>query len=106
MYDHKEIKFFLPTDPNHSHCDILYNHETEPTHLNIGHGVCSDKLHNFKKGQRISIKQRPNKKKIPVLRVTGPFLNLLLKPRIFSGFLEKINTILCILKGEYAFQNE
>ena len=32
---------------------------------------------------------RPNKK-IPVLRVTRPYLNLLVKPRIFSGFLENI----------------
>ena len=38
-------------------------------------------------------------KKIPVFRVTRPYLNLLVKPRIFSGFLEK-NIILCILKGK------
>ena len=38
-------------------------------------------------------------KKIPVFRVTRPYLNLLVKPRFFSGFMEK-NIILCILKGE------
>ena len=32
---------------------------------------------------------RPNRK-LPVFRVTRPYLNLLLNPRIFSGFLEKI----------------
>ena len=32
---------------------------------------------------------RPNKK-IPLLRVTRPCLNLLEKPRFFSGFVEKI----------------
>ena len=32
---------------------------------------------------------RPNKK-IPVFWVTRPYLNLLVKRRIFSGFLEKI----------------
>ena len=41
---------------------------------------------------------RPNKK-IPVFRVTRPYLNLLVKPRNFSVFLEK-NIILC-----NAFQN-
>ena len=30
-------------------------------------------------------------KKIPVFRVTRPYLNLLLKPRFFLGFLEKLN---------------
>ena len=44
---------------------------------------------------RVSI--RPNKK-IPEFRVTRPYLNLLMTPRIFSGFLEK-KIILCILKG-------
>ena len=39
---------------------------------------------------------RPNKKN-PVFRVTQPYLNLLVKRRIFLGFLEK-NIILCILK--------
>ena len=29
-------------------------------------------------------------KKIPVFRVSQPYLNLLVKPRIFSGFLAKI----------------
>ena len=32
---------------------------------------------------------RPNEK-ISVLRVTRPYLNLMMKPRIFSGFLEKV----------------
>ena len=45
---------------------------------------------------------RPNKK-IPVFRLTLPNLNLLVKPRIFSGFLVK-NIILCILKGEMPFK--
>ena len=40
---------------------------------------------------------RPNKKNIVVFRVTGPYLNLLVKPRIFSGFIQK-NITLCILK--------
>ena len=45
---------------------------------------------------------RPNKK-IPVFRVIPLYLNLLVKPRIFSGFLEK-NIILCILKGKMSFK--
>ena len=45
---------------------------------------------------------RPNKK-IHVLRVTRPYINLLVKPRIFSGFLGK-NIILCILKGKLPFK--
>ena len=32
---------------------------------------------------------RPNKK-IPVFRITQPYLNLLVKPRLLSGFKEKI----------------
>ena len=40
----------------------------------------------------------PNKK-IPVFGVTGLYLNLLVKPSFFSGFLGK-NVIFCILKGE------
>ena len=44
------------------------------------------------------VQVRPNKK-ILVLRVTQPYLDLLVKPRcFFSDFLEKI-IILCILKG-------
>ena len=35
-----------------------------------------------------------NKYKIPVFRATGPYLNFLVKPRIFSGFLEKIYTFM------------
>ena len=41
---------------------------------------------------------RPNKE-IPVFRETRPYLNLLVKPRIFFRFSGK-NIILCILKGE------
>ena len=41
-------------------------------------------------------------RQIPVFKVTGLNLNLLVKPRIISGFLEK-NIILCIL--HVAFQN-
>ena len=40
---------------------------------------------------------------IPVFRVTRPYFNLLVKPRFFSGFMEK-NIILCILKGEMPFR--
>ena len=29
------------------------------------------------------------KKKIPIFRLTRPYLNVLVKPRFFSGFLEK-----------------
>ena len=36
---------------------------------------------------------------ISVFRVTGPYLNILVKPRIFFRFSGK-STILCILKGE------
>ena len=42
-------------------------------------------------------------KKIPVFRVTQPYLNLLVKPRIFFRFSGK-NIILCILKGEMSFK--
>ena len=38
---------------------------------------------------------RPNEK-ICVFRVTRDYLNLLVKPRFFSGFMER-NIILCIL---------
>ena len=41
--------------------------------------------------------------KIPVFRLTRPYLNVLVKPRIFSGFLEKY-IILCILKGKMPFK--
>ena len=44
----------------------------------------------------------PNKR-IPVFRVTRPYLNLPMKPWIFPGFLEK-NIILCILKGKMPFK--
>ena len=44
---------------------------------------------------------RPNKKKnTPVFRVTQPYLNLLVKPRIFSGFLKKNNIVLSSLEGK------
>ena len=45
-------------------------------------------------------------KKIPVFRVTGPYLNLLVKPRIFLRlffFLEKYNFM--HFERENAFQN-
>ena len=45
---------------------------------------------------------RPDKK-LPVFRVNGPYLNLLVKPIIFFRFSEK-NIILCILKGEMPFK--
>ena len=48
----------------------------------------------------IVIKQN---KKIPVFRVTRPYLNLLVKPRIFFRFSGK-NRILCILKGKMPFK--
>ena len=38
-----------------------------------------------------------------MFRVTRPYLNLLVKPRIFSDFLEKY-TILCILTGKMPFK--
>ena len=44
-----------------------------------------------------------DKAKIPVLRVTLPYLNLLVKPRFFFRFSEKY-IILCILKGEMPFK--
>ena len=43
------------------------------------------------------------KLKIPVFRVTQPYLHLLVKPRIFFSFPGK-NIILCILKGEMPFK--
>ena len=42
-------------------------------------------------------------KKKTVFRVTRPYLDLLVKPRIFSGFSEK-NIISCILKGNLPFK--
>ena len=45
---------------------------------------------------------RPNKT-IPVFRVTLTYKNLLVKPRIFSRFLEKY-IILCSLKGKMPFK--
>ena len=49
-----------------------------------------------------SIFLRPNKN-VHVFRVTQPYLNLPVKPRIFSGFSGK-NIILCILKGGMPFK--
>ena len=46
---------------------------------------------------------RPNKK-TPVFVVTQPYLNLLVKPRIFSGFLEKIYNFMHFERRN-AFQN-
>ena len=40
---------------------------------------------------------------MPLFRVAGPYRNLQVKPRFFSGFLDK-NIILCILKGEMPFK--
>ena len=45
---------------------------------------------------------RPNKK-VPKFCVTQPYLNLLVKPRIFFRFSGK-NIILCILKGGMPFK--
>ena len=42
-------------------------------------------------------------KKIPVFRVTQPYLNLLAKPRFFSGCLEKHNFM--HFERQNAFQN-
>ena len=46
---------------------------------------------------------RPHKK-IPVFRVTRPYLNLLVKHRIFFRISGKNNLILCILKGNMPFK--
>ena len=46
----------------------------------------------------------PNKK-IPVFRVTRPYLNSLVKPRFFSGFLEKYNFMHACIKL-YFFQKK
>ena len=39
--------------------------------------------------EHFKMKLGPNKKKIPVFRVTRPYLNLLVKPRIFFSFSGK-----------------
>ena len=49
--------------------------------------------------QVLSICRDKAKKKVPVFRVTRPYQNLLVKPRIVFRFSEKY-IILCILKGE------
>ena len=46
---------------------------------------------------------RPNKK-IPVFRITGPYLNVLVKPRFFRVFFWGKKIILCILKGKMPFK--
>ena len=46
---------------------------------------------------------RPNKK-IPLFRVTPPYLNLVVKPRIFQVFRKKNIIFLCILKGQMSFK--
>ena len=52
------------------------------------------------------IQKRPGPGKLgcldPSFRVTRPYLNLLVKPRIFQVFWK--NKILCILKGEMPFK--
>ena len=71
----------------------------EGDHLNFGlymkfdfnHGpvVSAMKIFQNADSQRTDIQTlRPNKK-IPVFRVIQPYLNLLMKPRFFSGFLGK-----------------
>ena len=42
-------------------------------------------------------------KNIPVFRIIRPYLNLLVKPRIFSGFLER-SIISCILKAYFFYK--
>ena len=65
------------------------------------------KHEQFPRGQRVKVFLlncviRPNKK-IPVFRVTRPFLNLLVKLRKNVQVFSK-NTILCILKGKMPFK--
>ena len=47
-----------------------------------------NKTHDLVMGGGEGLSIRPNKK-IPVFRVTRTYLSLLVKHRIFSGFLEK-----------------
>ena len=70
---------------NYSVCSYMYKIEIFNNH----YSVCS----------YIS----PPSKKNPVFRVTQPYLNLLVKPRIFFMFSGK-NIILSILKGEMPFK--
>ena len=62
---------------------------------------------NFRNFHLNFMKIKPSRiwqnKKLLVFRVTRPYLNLLVKHRIFSGFLEK-NIILCILKVKMPFK--
>ena len=62
--------------------------------------------HHVQTKEAPSRKGKGQIKKIHVFkfRVTQPYLNLLVKPNFFSRFSGK-NIILCILKGEFAFQN-
>ena len=55
------------------------------------------------KAYSVAFKVRPNKK-IPVFRVTRPYLNLLVKPRIFIGFLGKTYNFMHF-ERQNAFQN-
>ena len=76
-----------------------------------GHEFCN--LHKCQNANKTIFLLRPNKK-IPMFRLTRPYLNLLVKPRIFSGLLVKpriffrysgkIYIILCVLRGEMPFK--
>ena len=59
--------------------------------------------HSIQIGKHTRFQHLGQIRKIPVFRVTRPYLNLLVKPRIFSGCLEKY-IILRILKGEMPFK--
>ena len=55
-------------------------------------------------GFKFSTLKKVNKaKKLPVFRVTWPYLNLLMKPRFFFMFSGK-NIILCVLKSKLPFK--
>ena len=72
-------------------------HNHRPTHHTFEEETNTHTHTIARKQSALSLFPRPNKK-IPVFRVTRPYLKDLLvnlKPRIFSSFLEK-NTILCI----------
>ena len=62
---------------------------------NLQHSSCK---HVFSEWKTVWMLFRPNKK-IPVFRVTLPYLNLLVKPRIFFKFSRKIyNFMHCLSK--------
>ena len=48
--------------------------------------------------------RKESKQTKPLFKVTQPYLNLLVKPRIFSGFLEKIYNFMHFERWN-AFQN-